>query len=60
MKIAVCNDSMEDRGALREACGHGFEIRECGSGAELYADMGYTLRAAPRPLRCPCCQRKVV
>ncbi len=44
MKIAVCDDSREDRGALRallEACGHDFEIREYGSGAELYADMGY-------------------
>ena len=43
MKIAVCDDSREDRGALRallEACGHDFEIREYGSGAELYADMG--------------------
>ncbi len=44
MKIAVCDDSREDRGALRallEACGYDFEIREYGSGAELYADMGY-------------------
>ncbi|MEY8338893.1 LytTR family DNA-binding domain-containing protein [Lachnospiraceae bacterium 62-35] len=44
MKIAVCDDSREDRGALRallEACGHDFEIREYGSGAELYADIGY-------------------
>ena len=44
MKIAICDDSREDRDALRallEACGHGFEIREYGSGAELYADMGY-------------------
>ena len=44
MKIAVCDDSREDRNALRallEACGHDFEIREYGSGAELYADMGY-------------------
>ena len=44
MKIAVCDDSREDRGALKallEACGHDFEIREYGSGAELYADMGY-------------------
>ena len=44
MKIAVCDDSREDRGALRallEACGHDFEIREYGSGEELYADMGY-------------------
>ncbi len=44
MKIAVCDDSREDRDALRallEACGHDFEIREYGSGAELYADMGY-------------------
>ena len=45
MKIAVCDDSREDRGALRallEACGHDFfEIREYGSGAELYADMDY-------------------
>ena len=39
MKIAVCDDSREDRDALRallEACGHAFEIREYGSGAELY------------------------
>ena len=44
MKIAVCDDSREDRDtrqALLEACGHDFEIREYGSGAELYADMGY-------------------
>ena len=44
MKIAVCDDSREDRGALRallEACGHDFEIREYGSGEELYADIGY-------------------
>ncbi len=44
MKIAVCDDSGEDRGALRallEACGYDFEIREYGSGEELYADMGY-------------------
>ena len=44
MKIAVCDDSREDRGALRallEACGYDFEIREYGSGEELYADMGY-------------------
>ena len=44
MKIAVCDDSREDRNALKallEACGHDFEIREYGSGAELYADMGY-------------------
>ncbi|MDE5697838.1 MAG: hypothetical protein K2I96_10590 [Lachnospiraceae bacterium] len=41
MKIAVCDDSIEDRDALLEACGHGFEIREYGSGEELYADMGY-------------------
>ena len=44
MKIAICDDSREDRDALRallEACGHGFEIREYGSGAELYADMEY-------------------
>ena len=35
MKIAVCDDSREDRGALKallEACGHDFEIREYGSG----------------------------
>lgn len=44
MKIAVCDDSREDRGELRallEACGYDFEIREYGSGEELYADMGY-------------------
>ena len=44
MKIAVCDDSREDRDALKallEACGHDFEIREYGSGEELYADMGY-------------------
>ncbi len=44
MKIAICDDSREDRGALRallEARGHDFEIKEYGSGAELYADMGY-------------------
>ena len=44
MKIAVCDDSREDRDALKallEACGHDFEIKEYGSGEELYADMGY-------------------
>ena len=44
MKIAVCDDSREDRDALRallEACGYDFEIKEYSSGAELYADMGY-------------------
>lgn len=44
MKIAICDDSREDRSALRallEACGHDFEIKEYGSGAELYADMDY-------------------
>lgn len=44
MKIAICDDSREDRGALRallEACGHDFEIKEYGSGTELYADMDY-------------------
>ncbi len=43
-KIAVCDDSREDRGELRkllEACGYDFEIKEYGSGEELYADMGY-------------------
>ena len=43
MEIGGCDDSREDRGALRallESCGHDFEIREYGSGAELYADMG--------------------
>ena len=37
MKIAVCDDSREARGALRElleVCGHDFEIREYGSGGE--------------------------
>lgn len=44
MKIAVCDDSREDRGALRallKACSYDFEIKEYGSGKELYADMGY-------------------
>ena len=44
MKIAVCDDSREDRGSLRallEACGHDFEIKEYGSGAELCGDMDY-------------------
>ncbi len=44
MKIAVCDDSREDRGALRallEACGHDFEIREYGSGQSLCGDMDY-------------------
>lgn len=44
MKIAICDDSREDRGALRtllEACGYDFEIKEYGSGEELYTDMGY-------------------
>ncbi len=25
MKIAICDDSREDRDALREACGHGIQ-----------------------------------
>ena len=44
MKIAVCDDSREDREALRallEACGHDFEIREYSLGTGLYADMEY-------------------
>ena len=44
MKVAVCDDSREDRSGLRallEACGQDFEIREYGSGEELYADIGY-------------------
>ena len=44
MKIAVCDDSREDRSGLRallEACGHDFEIKEYGSGAELCGDMDY-------------------
>ena len=38
MKIAVCDDSREDRSGLRallEACGQDFEIREYGSGQSL-------------------------
>lgn len=44
MKIAICDDSREDRGTLRvllEACGRDFEIKEYGSGEELYGDMEY-------------------
>ena len=44
MKIAICDDSKDDRGALKallETCGHEFEIREYASGAELCGDMGY-------------------
>lgn len=44
MKIAVCDDSSKDRGALRallNACGHDFEIREYVSGAALCGDMGF-------------------
>lgn len=44
MKIAVCDDSRSDRGALKallNTCGQDFEIREYGSGAELCEDMGY-------------------
>lgn len=44
MKIAVCDDSREDRGALRallDACGHDFEVREYSAGEKLYADMDY-------------------
>lgn len=44
MKLAICDDSREDRGALRvllKSCGHDFEIREYASGAELCGDMGY-------------------
>ena len=44
MKIAVCDDSREDRSGLRallEACGQDFEIREYGSGQSLCGDMDY-------------------
>ncbi len=44
MKIAVCDDSSKDRGALRallNACGYDFEIREYASGAALCGDMEY-------------------
>lgn len=44
MKIAICDDREDDRSALKallETCGHDFEIKEYGSGEELYADMGY-------------------
>lgn len=44
MKIAVCDDSRSDRGALKallNTCGQHFEIKEYGSGAELCEDMGY-------------------
>lgn len=42
MKIAICDDSKDDRGALKallEACGHDFEIREYSSGTKLCEDM---------------------
>lgn len=44
MKMAICDDREDDRNALKallETCGHDFEIKEYGSGEELYADMGY-------------------
>ncbi len=44
MKIAVCDDSRSDRGALKallNTCGQDFEIREYGSSVELCEDMGY-------------------
>ncbi|MEZ3430893.1 MAG: hypothetical protein K1W36_11735 [Lachnospiraceae bacterium] len=44
MKIAVCDDSREDRSGVRallEACGQDFEIREYGSGQSLCGDMDY-------------------
>ena len=44
MKIAICDDREDDRGALRallEAYGQDFEIREYGSGKSLCGDMGY-------------------
>lgn len=44
MKIAICDDRDDDRSALKallEAYDQDFEIKEYGSGEELYADMGY-------------------
>ena len=44
MKIAICDDREDDRGALKallEAYGQDFEIREYGSGKSLCGDMGY-------------------
>lgn len=44
MKIAVCDDRADDRGALKallEAYGRDFEIREYGSGKSLCGDMDY-------------------
>ena len=45
MKIAICDDREDDRGALKvllEAYGQDFEIREYGSGKSLCGDMDYT------------------
>lgn len=44
MKIAICDDRADDRGALKallEAYGRDFEIREYDSGKSLCGDMGY-------------------
>ena len=44
MKIAICDDREDDRGALRallEAYRQAFEIREYGSGKSLCGDMDY-------------------
>ena len=44
MKIAICDDREDDRGALKallEAYGQDFEIREYGSGKSLCGDMDY-------------------
>ncbi len=44
MKIAICDDKVEDRGVLRallESYGQYSEVREYDSGASLYMDVGY-------------------
>ena len=44
MKIAICDDKIEDRGVLRallESYGQYSEVREYDSGASLYMDVGY-------------------
>lgn len=44
MKIAICDDSRDDRDAFKaliESCGYDFEIREYDSGTNLCEDMDY-------------------
>ena len=60
MKIAICDDSREDRGELRkllEACGYDFEIKEYGSGEEQGGMPEGTYRAGDR--LCELCAGRV-